>query len=119
MVLHALESLIHTHTHIRPSPHLGWFGGHLDAGLQYGDGEAGMGVATEPQTEVRVWLLGLQLLLHNLVQLRHPAEGEVAVGQKHPVTLYIVACIKLLVCDDRYHACTFAWDKLCALFTPQ
>ena len=22
------------------------------------------------------------------------------------------------VCDDRYHACTFAWDKLCALFTP-
>ena len=22
------------------------------------------------------------------------------------------------VCDDHYHACTFAWDKLCALFTP-
>ena len=22
------------------------------------------------------------------------------------------------VCDDRYHAYTFAWDKLCALFTP-
>ena len=22
------------------------------------------------------------------------------------------------VCDDLYHACTFAWDKLCALFTP-
>ena len=22
------------------------------------------------------------------------------------------------VCDDRYHACTFAWYKLCALFTP-
>ena len=22
------------------------------------------------------------------------------------------------VCDDRYRACTFAWDKLCALFTP-
>ena len=22
------------------------------------------------------------------------------------------------VCDDRYHACTFASDKLCALFTP-
>ena len=22
------------------------------------------------------------------------------------------------VCDDRYCACTFAWDKLCALFTP-
>ena len=22
------------------------------------------------------------------------------------------------VCDDRYHACTFAWDKLGALFTP-
>ena len=22
------------------------------------------------------------------------------------------------VCDDRYHACTIAWDKLCTLFTP-
>ena len=22
------------------------------------------------------------------------------------------------VCDDLYHACTFAWDKLCVLFTP-
>ena len=22
------------------------------------------------------------------------------------------------VCDDRYHTFTFAWDKLCALFTP-
>ena len=22
------------------------------------------------------------------------------------------------VCDDLYHACTFAWDKLCTLFTP-
>ena len=22
------------------------------------------------------------------------------------------------VCDDLYRACTFAWDKLCALFTP-
>ena len=21
-------------------------------------------------------------------------------------------------CDDLYHACTFAWDKLCALVTP-
>ena len=21
------------------------------------------------------------------------------------------------VCDDLYHTCTFAWDKLCALFT--
>ena len=32
---------------------------------------------------------------------------------------YSDSCLlELSVCDDLYHACTFAWDKLCALFTP-
>lgn len=45
-----------------------------------------MRAAAEPQSEVRVRLLHLQLL-HQLVKLRHPAQGQVTVGQEHPVTL--------------------------------
>ena len=66
--------------------HLRRLGGHLDAGLQDRDGEVRVGTAAEPEPEVLVRLLHLQLL-HQLVQLRHPAERQVAVGEEHPVTL--------------------------------
>ena len=59
---------------------------HFDADLQDGDGELWMRAAAEPQSEVRVRLLHLQLL-HQLVKLWHPAQGQVTVGQENPVTL--------------------------------
>ena len=61
-------------------------GSHLDADLQDGDGELRVRAAAEPQSEVRVGLLYLQLL-YQLVKLRHPAERQMTVGQEHPVTL--------------------------------
>ena len=45
-----------------------------------------MRATTEPQSEGLVRFLDLELLLHQLVQFRHPAEGEVAVGEEDPVT---------------------------------
>ena len=39
--------------------YLGGFSGHLYAGLEDGDGEAGMGRAAQPQSEV--WVRGLDL----------------------------------------------------------
>ena len=72
-----------------PNVYLWRFSGHLDASLQYGDGEAGTGITAEPETEVRVRSLVLQLLLHQLAELWHPAQRQVTVGKKHPVTLDI------------------------------
>jgi len=64
------------------------FGGHFDARLEDGDGELGVGTAAEPETEVRVRrrILGLKVF-NVLVQLRHPTQRQVTIGQKHPVTL--------------------------------
>ena len=59
---------------------------HLDADLQDGDGKLWMRAAAEPQSEVRMRLFHLQLF-HKLIKLRHPAQGQVTVGQEHPVTL--------------------------------
>jgi len=53
-------------------PYLGWLGGHFDSSLQNGDWESGTGIGAEPEPEVRVWRLVLELLLQQLVQLRHP-----------------------------------------------
>ena len=66
--------------------YLGWFSGHLDAGLQDGDGELRVRGGREPEAEFRMGLLHLELF-HQLVQLRHPGQRQVAVGQEHPVTL--------------------------------
>ena len=44
-------------------PYLWWLCGHLDAGLQDGDGEVWVGAGAEPEAEGRVWILHLQLLL--------------------------------------------------------
>ena len=65
---------------------LGRLGGHLDAGLQDGDGELGVRARAEPQSELGVRLFDLQAL-DQLVQLRHPAQRQVTVGQEHPVAL--------------------------------
>ena len=46
---------------LRPSStHLGRLSGHLDAGLQDGDGEGGMGGGAQPQPEIFVGLLDLK-----------------------------------------------------------
>ena len=63
---------------------LGRLGGDLDARLEDGDGKVGMGARAQPQAKVLVHRVGLQLL-DNLVQLRHPAQRQVTVGQKYPV----------------------------------
>jgi len=36
-------------------------------------------------TQTAIWYL--EFFLHELVKLRHPAEGEMAVGEEHPVAL--------------------------------
>jgi hypothetical protein len=64
--------------------YLWWLCGHLDAGLQDGDWEVWVGARAEPQAEGRVRVLHLQLL-HQLVQIRHPRQRQVAVCQEHPV----------------------------------
>ena len=66
--------------------HLWRLCGDLDALLEDGDGEVRVGRGAQPQSEVRVGVRGLQLL-HQLVQLRHPAQRQVAVGKEHPVPL--------------------------------
>lgn len=68
-----------------PQLDLGWLSGHLDAGLQDGNGEVRVGRGAEPQAEVCVRFFHLQML-YQLVQLGHPGEGQVAVCQEHPVT---------------------------------
>lgn len=65
--------------------HLWWFSGHLDASLQDCDRKLRMWRGAEPEPEVWVGLLHLELL-HQLVQPGHPGEREVAVGEEHPVT---------------------------------
>ena len=65
---------------------LGGLGGHLDALLQNGDGEVWVGGGAEPQSEVWVGVRGLQLL-YQLVQLGHPAQGQVTIGKEHPFAL--------------------------------
>ena len=45
-----------------------------------------MRAAAEPEAEVRMRVFYLELL-YQFVKLRHPAEGQVTVGQEHPVTL--------------------------------
>lgn len=74
------------HLHAYSDTYLRRLCSHLDADLQDGDGELRVWATAEPQSEVRVRLLHLQLL-HQLIQLRHPTEGQVTVGQKYPVTL--------------------------------
>ena len=66
--------------------YLGRLGGHLDADLQDGDGEFRVRAAAQPQPEVWVGLLHLELF-NQFVQLGHPAERQVTVRQEHPVTL--------------------------------
>ena len=61
-------------------------GGDLDTILQYGDGKIGMRAGAEPQSEVGVHAAVLELLDH-LIQLGHPGEREVAVGQEHPAAV--------------------------------
>lgn len=61
------------------SRYLWWFCGHLDAGLQDGDGEVWVGAGAEPKAEGRVRIFHLQLF-HQFVQIRHPRQGQVAVG---------------------------------------
>ncbi|KAH3750506.1 hypothetical protein DPMN_185032 [Dreissena polymorpha] len=70
----------------RVNAYLRWLCGHLDACLQDGDGELRVWTEAEPEPELRVRFLHLQLL-HQLVQLRHPAEGQVAVCKEYPDTL--------------------------------
>lgn len=74
------------HLHAYSDTYLRRLCSHLDADLQDGDGELRVWATAEPQSEVRVRLLHLQLL-HQLIQLRHPTEGQVTVGQEYPVTL--------------------------------
>ena len=66
-------------------PYLWWLCGHLDAGLQDGDGEVWVGAGAEPEAEGRVWILHLQLL-HQFIQVRHPGQRQVAVGEEYPVS---------------------------------
>lgn len=51
--------------------YLGRLCGHLDAGLQDGDGEVGVRAGAEPEAEGRVRVLHLQLF-YQLVQMGHP-----------------------------------------------
>ena len=86
-----------------PNTDLRRFCSHLDADLQDGDGELRVWTAAEPQSEVRVWLLHLQLL-HKLIQLWHPAEGQVTIGQEYPVTLqYRQYTVNVFYCILQYH----------------
>ena len=41
--------------------HLGWFGGHLDASLENGDGEARMRGTAQPQAEILVGCVHLMI----------------------------------------------------------
>mmetsp|Transcript_145724 Transcript_145724/g.254364 ORF Transcript_145724/g.254364 Transcript_145724/m.254364 type:complete len:270 (-) Transcript_145724:5040-5849(-) len=59
--------------------------GHLDAHLQDGDGELLVGRGAEPQPEVVVRLLRGQVV-DDLLQLRQPAEHQVAVRKEDPAT---------------------------------
>ena len=57
-----------------------------------------------------------RLLIAHEAPLTGGFAGEVASTiQVRVDTMYMYMAS---VCDDRYHACTFAWDKLGALFTP-
>ena len=55
--------------------------------LQNGDWEVIGGVAGEPEAELLVCVVGGDHLLTDLLQLRHPAGGQMAVLQHHPRTL--------------------------------
>ena len=66
-------------------PYLWWLCGHLDAGLQDGDGEVWVGAGAEPEAEGRVRILHLQLL-HQFIQVRHPGQRQVAVGEEDPMS---------------------------------
>lgn len=66
-------------------PYLWRLCGHLDAGLQDRDREVWVGAGAEPEAEGRVWILHLQLF-HQFVQVRHPRQRQVAVGQEHPMS---------------------------------
>mmetsp|Transcript_27175 Transcript_27175/g.68386 ORF Transcript_27175/g.68386 Transcript_27175/m.68386 type:complete len:266 (+) Transcript_27175:1603-2400(+) len=67
---------------------LGRLIGQLDAVLQHQHREDRRGHGGEPEPEVGVRLGRLQRqLLHHRLHVQHPALGEVAVVQAHPVTL--------------------------------
>ena len=66
-------------------PYLWWLCGHLDAGLQDGDGEVWVGAGAEPEAVGRVRILHLQLL-HQFIQVWHPGQRQVAVGEEYPVS---------------------------------
>ena len=57
--------------------------GHLDAVLEHRDGEVGRRRRREPQPEVGVRAVGREVLA-DLLERRHPRDGEVAVLEHHP-----------------------------------
>ena len=67
-------------------PYLRRFSGHLDSSLEYRDGEIRVRWGRQPQSELRPRLLHLQLF-YKLVQLWHPWQWQVTVGQENPFAL--------------------------------
>ena len=77
---------------------LGRFCGHIDAAVEDGDGEVRVGIAGEPQAELRVAddLVGLDLPDQD-VQTAQPRDRQVTVCQEYPVTLCVYACVYVRV----------------------
>mmetsp|Transcript_33935 Transcript_33935/g.87128 ORF Transcript_33935/g.87128 Transcript_33935/m.87128 type:complete len:215 (-) Transcript_33935:564-1208(-) len=65
---------------------LGRLSGHFHATLKDGDGEFGMGRATQPEPEFFIGLVKRNFL-DDLLQLRHPADGKMTIGKEHPVPI--------------------------------
>ena len=72
-MMQILDEMCYSTQHSQQPTHLGRLCCHLDPGLEDGYGELGIRTAAEPEAEVRMRFLNLQLL-YEFVQLRHPAE---------------------------------------------
>lgn len=60
--------------------------GDFDSALQEGDREVRMRSGGQPQAEIRMGILGVEAF-NKLLQLVHPTDHEMAVGEEHPVSV--------------------------------